>query len=170
MKNSIKLIKETTSIIRDINSNFDLSDNSLHLLLLGHKVNDKYIDELKNNVPQDLIKFRYLMHPTRLMIVKLLHSEYSLASVEIKNILNIPWGDFGSHTKSLEKYGYIEIKDQFTENGSVRQVLFLTIEGKNEFEQLLPLLQDFITDKTPLQYLLSSDVQSYMKDDLYPSE
>jgi DNA-binding MarR family transcriptional regulator len=168
LKNSKKLVKKTTGIIRNINQKFDLNDRSLLLLLLGQKKDDSYIKELKQNIPQDLVKFRYLMHPTRLMIVKLLSSEYSLSSVEIKRVLDIPWGDYTSHTKSLEKNGYIEIKEQFSEEASVQQMLYLTEKGQQEYEVLFDLLQEFIEKKTPLEYILKADPETYMQDELYP--
>ncbi|MHA2252083.1 MAG: transcriptional regulator [Candidatus Kariarchaeaceae archaeon] len=108
------------------------------------------------------------MHPTRLMIVKLLSSEYSLSSVEIKRVLDIPWGDYTSHTKSLEKNGYIEIKEQFSEEASVQQMLYLTEKGQQEYEVLFDLLQEFIEKKTPLEYILKADPETYMQDELYP--
>ncbi len=138
--------------------------------MLGHKTDDKYIEELQNNFPQDLMKYRYLMHPTRLMMIKLLHSEYSLSSIEVQRVLKISWGAYTSHTKSLEKHGYIEIKEQFSAEASVKQILFLSDQARVEYETLLELLGDFIEKKTPLDYILNSDAEEYMNDDLYPKD
>lgn len=140
------------------------------MLLGAHKTDDKYIKELQNNIPQDLIKYRYLMHPTRLIIIKLLYSEFSLSSIEIKRTLNIPWGDYTTHTKSLEKKGYVEIKEQFSEDASVKQVLQLTKQGRSDYETILELLGDLIEKKTPLDYIINSDAEDYMNDELYPNE
>lgn len=140
------------------------------LLLLGHKTDEKYLNELHSTIPQDLIKYRYLMHPTRLMMLKLLHGEYSLTSVELTKLLNIPWANYGTHIRSLEKNGYIEVKDKFDEDGAVRQVIFLTEEGRTEYEALFELLQEFMEKKTPLDYILNEDADNYMGDDLYPNE
>ncbi len=110
------------------------------------------------------------MHPTRLMIIKLLNSEFSLSSVEIKKVLDIPWGDYTTHTRSLENNGYIKIKEQFSDEGSIKQVLFLTDHAKQEYKVLSELLIDLVDKKTPLDYIINSDPDDYMNDDLYPNK
>ncbi len=145
-----------------------MNDKSLLLLLGAHKTDDKYIEELQKNMPQDLIKFRYLMHPIRLMIIKLLYSEFSLSSIEIKRVLKITWGEYTSHAKSMQKKGYLDIKEQFTVDASVKQVLFLSEQARVEYEAILELLGDLIEKKTPIDYIVNSDPVDYMDDDLYP--
>jgi DNA-binding MarR family transcriptional regulator len=140
------------------------------LLLLSHKTDDRYLEELESTVQHDLVKHRYLMQPTRLMMMKLLHGEYSLTSVQLVKLLNIPWANYSTHVKSLEKSGYVELKDDFDENGLVRQVVVLTDIGKKEYEELYEILQEFMEKKTPLEYILNADTDNYMKDDLYPNE
>ncbi|MCE7736527.1 MAG: hypothetical protein GPJ54_16720 [Candidatus Heimdallarchaeota archaeon] len=167
---SLKQIKESAGIIRNLNQKFDLNDKSVLLLLGAHKTDDKYIEELQKNMPQGLINYRYLMHPIRLMIIKLLYSEFSLSSIEIKKVLKITWGEYTSHAKSMVKKGYLDIKEQFTVDASVKQVLFLSKQARVEYEAILELLGDLIEKKTPIDYIVNSDPVDYMDDRLYPTE
>ena len=156
-------------IIKDFSQEFNLSNYGLASLVTGvYRVDSRYQeDDFQKMVPQELLKYRYLMHPTRLSIMKLLNHQTKMRSTEIKHLLNISWGEFSTHTKSLQDKGFIEMIDEFNEDGHVVQTVYIRPKGTTEFLELLTLLQQFVTYMSPVSDILGDD-NYFSNDDLYP--
>ena len=113
--------------------------------------------------------YRYLMHPIRLTIMKVLNNENQMRSVDIKHLLDISWGEYSTHVKSLEQNGYIETQNEFSQNGNIIQVIYILEFGRKQFEQLFTLLQQFVAKRSPYEYLMYA--KANLKDDeLYPKD
>ena len=155
--------------IKDQQLGFDISNKSI-LMLLGQK-SDKdpnYIKELQNNLQHELLNYRYLLHPTRLMMLKLLYGEYKLPSSIMRQVLDISWGEFATHRSSLLEKGYIEMS-YFSSSGSIDHMLYLTEQGKQEYETVISLLVQLAEEKTPYHYLIhAEDIEQ--NDPFYPKK
>jgi DNA-binding transcriptional ArsR family regulator len=170
VKSVSKLIKQNREIINQVKQEFNLTDPSLFTLVSGvHRVDERYKDqEFKNQIPQELLTYRYLMHPIRLAILKLLAGEDKMRSVEIKHILDISWGEYSNHINSLEEKGYVELVDEFNEDGHVSQTAYIMEAGRIEFFDLLELLKKFIADQSPYGNIIQEDKFSFKDDESFP--
>ncbi|MHA2252826.1 MAG: transcriptional regulator [Candidatus Kariarchaeaceae archaeon] len=136
-----------------------------------HRVDERYKDQnFKNQIPQELLTYRYLMHPIRLAIMKLLASDDKMRSVEIKHILDISWGEYGNHIKSLEEKGYVELVDEFNEDGHVSQTAYILEAGRTEFIELFELLKKFVAEQSPFGSIIKKEKFSFKDDESYPLE
>jgi len=77
--------------------------------------------------------------------MKFLYKNFIASSVDIKNELNISWGEYTSHIAALEKKGFISTETNFV-NGVKANVVYLEEIGRKEFEALIGLLQEFLID------------------------
>ena len=78
---------------------------------------EKEIDEkIRKAVPRVVWSFKFFLHPTRPALMKLLYENLDLTSIDLKDILELSWNEFYSHSYSLEKKGYIIIEDKFVDN------------------------------------------------------
>lgn len=102
-------------------------------------------NEVIDDIPSELLHYRYLMHPIRLSIMKLLYKNFSLTSIEIRNRLKISWGEYNNHVSSLEKNKFISIHTEFLD-ANQRQVVYLEELGRKEYDQLVELLDDFLSN------------------------
>jgi DNA-binding MarR family transcriptional regulator len=141
----------------------------MSLVLANKKIRKENINkDLQDMLPKDLIKFRYLLHPIRLTMTKLLYLEQTMSSTEIKHVLDISWGEYKTHMNSLESKGYVEVLEDFDQDGFLTQIVILTDEGRKEYEEVRLLLKDFVDKNTPMNMLLSRDEELLFGDDLYP--
>jgi DNA-binding MarR family transcriptional regulator len=90
-----------------------------------------------------LIQYRYLMHPIRLSIMKLLYKNFTLTSQEIKKQLDLSWGDYSNHINSLAKKQFVAIQTEFHDTDQ-RQVVYLEELGRQEYKALIDLLKEFL--------------------------
>ncbi|MHA2168826.1 MAG: transcriptional regulator [Candidatus Kariarchaeaceae archaeon] len=83
------------------------------------------------------------LHPIRLTITKLLYENVELSSIEIKEWLQLSWGNYSTHVKALKKKGYIHVKEAF-HDATVKQIITLEQKGMDEFTALTNLLELFL--------------------------
>jgi DNA-binding MarR family transcriptional regulator len=100
-------------------------------------------NEVIDDIPSELLHYRYLMHPIRLSIMKLLYKNFSLTSVDIRNQLKISWGEYNNHITSSVKNKFVSIHTEF-HDANQRQVVYLEELGRKEYDQLVELLDDFL--------------------------
>lgn len=156
-------IKKTQSILGTFTDHFS-KDQLLYLAALARPSSSKPDTVDERQIPHELKEYRYLMHPVRLSIMKLLYKNYNLTSTDIKHQLNISWGEYSSHISSLVKHGFISTKDGF-HNGIKVNIVLLEEMGRKEYESLFELLKEFLEDDGPDYYK-----QQIELDDLYPKE
>ena len=167
---AMKLKKLNLDSIKKASYDFELSDRSIFTLTVGaNRVDDSYRSKFKEIIPQEILTYRYLMHPIRLTIMKILYSEDRAKAVDIKHILDISWGEYSNHIKSLEQKGYLEIMNEFNDEGNVIQVVYLLEFGRKQYGQLIELLQQFVAKSSPFEYLMYA--QANLRDGtLYPDK
>lgn len=166
-----KILKQgkIDNIIYNSAKDFELSDYSMLTLISGIKQVDNNSQKyLPDDIPQELIKYRYLMHPIRLTIMKLLNYENKMISSTIRSRLGTSWGEYRTHLKSLEEKGYIMINDDFNEEGSVVQVVYIEEVGRLEYQTLFHLLQEFTAQQSPYNNISSQDPFDPDNKNLYP--
>ncbi|MCE7735681.1 MAG: hypothetical protein GPJ54_12435 [Candidatus Heimdallarchaeota archaeon] len=133
------------------------------MAVLGQsKFNEKDLSEkLNKDIPSEIKKYRFLMHPMRLSIMKQLYKNFTLTSVEIKNEVDMSWGEYASHINSLEKHGFISLHNDF-QDGMRVSIVYLEEAGRVEYEALVQLLKNFLEDAT------HDFFDSKTSNDLYP--
>lgn len=144
-----------------MSSNFSNQDVITAILLtqLGTKDDIEFVK--KSSIPTQLMDYRYLMHPVRLSIMKLLSEEGNLTSVEVKHSLEISWGEYYSHINSLKKKEYIRVQDEFV-NNTKRQVLYIEPIGLKRYGELKDLLEQFLKNSS------SENIHDIYDPELYP--
>ncbi|MCE7734644.1 MAG: hypothetical protein GPJ54_07200 [Candidatus Heimdallarchaeota archaeon] len=140
------------TIAKEISSVFHNRPSLLYLILSQKNNNPTPTEEeLRKSIPIEIFGYKFLMHPVRLAMTKLLFETIELTSIEMKNSLDLSWGDYSSHIKALVKQDYIYIREEFRE-GSVKQVLTLTDLGHKSYDELKSILFDFLSN-SPESYL-----------------
>jgi DNA-binding MarR family transcriptional regulator len=120
-----------------------------YLAVLGQsKYNEKDLsNKLQKDVPNEIKQYRFLMHPVRLSIMKALYKNFNLTSVELKNQVDMSWGEYGSHINALESRGFISLHNDFQDGIRVSLVMLEEV-GRVEYEALVQLLKGFLEDAT----------------------
>ncbi len=104
--------------------------------------------QLEKDFPPDLLNHKFLMHPIRLAMVKILMENTLITSAELRQRLGISWGDFSTHSKALRGKKYIATEDKIVD-GSILQVISIEQIGIDQYESLIQILISFI-DQSPL--------------------
>ena len=163
--------KELNEVSKQFISELFESQTVLYYTLVGQsKFLEKEVDEkIREAVPRDLWSFKFLLHPTRLALMKLLYENLDLTSIDLKDILKLSWNEFYSHAYSLEKKGYIVIEDKFVEDLK-RQVLQLSQQGLEEYKMLTDLLHLFLDNSVDYQAYITAAQKRLDESerDLYP--
>ena len=84
---------------------------------------------------KELLSHKFLLHPVRLSIIKILHTYFRYPASELKHILQIPWGTFNDHIVALKKHGLIDIQKEFLTD-TAQNILYLTPQGTLEYTNL----------------------------------
>jgi hypothetical protein len=157
-----------------INHYFSTSNseaNLLYTLLIGKsKSINKDIDEkLISNIPLDMLQYKFLMHPTRLAIMKLLFTYDRLSSIEIKSTLQISWSEYQTHIRALQTKLLIKVSDDF-DNGSLKQFVYLEPQGRTEYQNLLFMLEEFVKPDSQgiSEFVIEDPVSENSEGNLYP--
>ena len=149
------------------------SQSVLYYSIIGQsKIPDKDIEnEIKKAIPKRIYDYKFLLHPIRLTMIKLLYENLEMNSVELKELMEISWNDYLNHSKSMKKNGYIRIDDGFVD-GNKRSILRIEPKGVEEFKALTDLLQ-LVLDNTSDLTTYIQVVQGKLKGTdqyLYPSD
>ncbi|OLS27176.1 MAG: hypothetical protein HeimC2_12860 [Candidatus Heimdallarchaeota archaeon LC_2] len=120
---------------------------------------------LETNIPLEMFKYKFLMNPIRLAMVKMLSVHDNLTSIQIKNSLEISWDEYYTNIKALESKSYITVDDNFDKEMR-RQFVYLQKEGRQDYINLMTLLQDFADD--PLSLDVNQIHENTDEEDLYP--
>ena len=110
-------------------------------LLVGiiNSGSDSSLDQ-ETEIPTELKKFKFLLNPIRLSIIKHLHTYSSYPAFMIRDALEVSWGKFSSHVNSLIDKGYISVQEEF-HDGSPTRVLYREYLGSNEYVELREALK-----------------------------
>lgn len=111
--------------------------------------NRKLTQDFKSMVPTEIYDFKFLLHPVRLAMMKLLFDQPKITSVELKEQLGINWNDFRNHLKSLRKKGLIEIEQGFVDD-ALAQIVSMSNAGLSEFKELTDLVTSFLSSHADL--------------------
>lgn len=158
---------------REIIKEIFKSQTVLYYTLIGqNRIKDSEIENnLKEAIPKSIYDFKFLLHPIRLSMTKLLYENMELTSIDMKNILDVSWNDYTTHATALKNKKYISIDDQFVE-GAKRNVLRLEPPGIEQYKLLTDLLHLFLDNSTDYQaYIETAQLKMEgMDPSLYPQD
>ncbi len=87
--------------------------------------------------------------------MKILTENQVVTSIELKNKLDLSWGEFSHHLPNMKKHHLIQIDDKFID-GITKQVITVTLEGSKEYADLVKILHEFFSssdyDTFPFNY------------------
>ncbi|MHA2031444.1 MAG: transcriptional regulator [Candidatus Kariarchaeaceae archaeon] len=132
------------------------------LIMLAQQEDEEIFKTTRDDLPSDMSKYKFLLNPVRLNIMKLLYDNYNLSSVQIKNNLNLSWSDYSHNILALEEREYVIVQTMF-QYGTKRTMVYLGDKGKEYYENLIELLHEFL-QKQDEDYITSLSEDS----DLYP--
>ena len=104
---------------------------------------EKIDPELAKEFPAEILDQKFLLHPVRMSICKLLSEYQNITSMELRGKLGVSWSDFSAHTKALKEKGFIHVEDRVIED-SFRQVISFEPLGLEKYEKLVDILIEFI--------------------------
>jgi len=116
----------------------------------------------------ELLNHRYLMHPIRMAVMKLLSANDNLPSYEVRKLLGITWGEYYSHVRSLEEKSYIQMIQTFNENSDLIVTIQITDQGREIFDKFVNLLIDFTKKEAPIRRFLNDESFPIYDTSLYP--
>lgn len=121
---------------------YDLSNTKDNFLVFtrNRKSSDKKGQDNGVLVPEQLLAHSFILNPIRLAILKILYDYNTYISSDMRKNLNVSWGSFTSHVKSLVDEGMIASNDEFVDTKSLK-VLYLEDKGRQSFSRLKSLLQ-----------------------------
>lgn len=108
------------------------------------------------------------MHPIRMAILKLLSANDNLPSFEVRQLLEITWGEYYSHVRSLEEKSYIDMIQTFNENSDLIVTIQITDQGREIYDKFISLLVDFTKKEAPIRRFLNDDNFPIYDTSLYP--
>lgn len=139
----IKISKNVEVVVKEI-----FNGKTAGFLLLGQNfVGKDNINEivLREDFPPELLQERFLLHPVRLAMCKILANNPQITSSDLRIRLGISWGDYTGHTKALGEKGYILLEDKIID-GIKKQVISLEPLGITKFRNLVDLLDDYLDE------------------------
>jgi len=92
------------------------------------------------DLPRELQKYKPILNPVRLALVKVLYNHYRMQAVELKDTLGISWGAFHNHIQALEKVGIIEARKQFVDT-TPRVMVSISVKGSEQYLNLKKTLR-----------------------------
>ncbi|MCH8906317.1 MAG: transcriptional regulator [Candidatus Heimdallarchaeota archaeon] len=117
--------------------------------------------DLEIKIPKAMFDYKFLMHPVRLAMMKILVEHHTITTRKLKNQLGLTWGEISHHLPNLKKNNLIEIEDRFSQ-GITMQTIIVTKSGSSEFESLVKILQEFLGssnfDTFPMDFVGGSRV------------
>lgn len=137
----------------------------MYLFLLGQKEVRKNLGILEEKLEAalfaELDEYRNILHPLKLSIMQLVYVDNKISSVEVKDKLEISWSDHHRSINSLSKLNFINVIEDFDQEGSKRQFLVITEHGKLEYVRLIKIISKFIDRASEL-------IPNFDSDLLYP--
>jgi DNA-binding MarR family transcriptional regulator len=92
---------------------------------------------------RNILQYKFLLHPARLALAKILVENPYYTSRELKTLLDLTWGELNHHLTSMQKHGLVEIEDRFLD-GITRQTILVTELGISHYNSLIKNLKEFI--------------------------
>jgi DNA-binding MarR family transcriptional regulator len=118
-----------------------IASGSLASFIFG-TTKEKEINIL-GDVPNELINEKFILHPIRLAMLKLLAINPGVTPSELKKTLDISWGAYSSNIKALEDRGLCLMKDEVI-NNSFKQVIKITPQGISKYNYITELLAQYL--------------------------
>lgn len=120
--------------------------------------------EFQSQVPPELYQLKFLLHPVKLSILKILSENVSITNIALKNELGISWADVNNNLKLMRNKDLLRIKDNFVDN-NVRKVVYITPHGSKQFDFLRITLMDFLNIADIHKYIQEINE---LQDTMYP--
>ncbi|MCE7735418.1 MAG: hypothetical protein GPJ54_11110 [Candidatus Heimdallarchaeota archaeon] len=152
---------------------FNSNPSIIYVFIANNFIEDGNLEkEIKDEIPKEIFDFKFLLHPVKLSILKILYENVSIISAELRTQLGISWSELTSHLKKLTQKRYIIVEIKFVE-GSLKNVVSMEPHGIKEFERLQKALLEFIDSSPHInRYLdqIDQDKKRSVNDDLYPPD
>jgi DNA-directed RNA polymerase specialized sigma subunit len=91
----------------------------------------------------------------------MLYTSTKLSSLEIKERLNLSWTEYYNAVNALNKADLIQILEDFDENSLKRQFIVIEDKGRDEYDALISLIDQFVQ-------LAKEFMPNQLDDKLYP--
>ena len=148
-----------------ISLNFKSIESLFYALVIGSSksVKNEANKVVLTDIPLEMFQYKFLMNPVRLAIIKMLYVYEKLTSVQIKTSLEISWSDYHTNIRALQSKSYVSVKEEFDEE-QLRQFVYIEKNGRQDYQSLVKLLQQFSNDPLSLDITQIKDGD----EDLYP--
>ncbi|MCE7737592.1 MAG: hypothetical protein GPJ54_22065 [Candidatus Heimdallarchaeota archaeon] len=142
----------------DIISKIFKSQTSIYFYVMGRAKEGGGFDtnDIPLTIPKDIYNYKFLLHPIRLSMAKLLYENMQMTSIELKTMLEVSTNDINTHINALQKKGYIHTEHKFVE-GSRKLIVTLKPFGSEQFKILIDLLHLFLDNSSNYDELLQSN-------------
>ncbi|MHA1974307.1 MAG: tetratricopeptide repeat protein [Candidatus Hodarchaeales archaeon] len=108
----------------------------------GEGTRIKEMDKQLADLPNELTKFKVMLNPIRLALIKLLYHNYKLPASELREMIGITWGSWQKHLQVLEKEGLVRTNREFI-NTRPRVMVSLNEEGNKIYSRLQKVLKSY---------------------------
>lgn len=152
---------------------FDNKPSLVYVFIGKNMIEDRKLEsKLRSSVPKGLLEFKFLLHPIKLSMMKVLHESMNVSTVELRQELGISWNEFNYHLNQLKKKGYVRVEVDIVDH-SFKNVITLETQGIEEFKILQSLLIEFVNSGPDISRYIKQ-IDSLEKrtnvDELYPKD
>jgi len=97
--------------------------------------------------PLPILKnYEVLLHPIRLIIIKLLTSHYSLLRSDLLKLTGLNSGTLQTHLDTLEKLGWISKEIEFVDNRP-RSIIYIESSGTSNYQEFMTIFKEHILEE-----------------------
>lgn len=165
----LRLNPKTEQIISPL---FDNKPLLVYLFAGQTLISDKHLpNEIKTEIPTEILDQKNLIHPVRLSIVKLLYDNTKITTSELRSALGLSTGELNHHLNMLKKSKHVFGEHRFVED-RVQNVFQLEPSAIEEYKKLKNLLIEFLDIAPNLDRYLNEALKienRKLEEDLYPS-
>ncbi|MCE7733496.1 MAG: hypothetical protein GPJ54_01370 [Candidatus Heimdallarchaeota archaeon] len=137
-----QLPKNTKNIIGRI---FGSSADSYYIIGANFISKRKISTELDKVIPHELYDYKFLLHPMRLAMCRILIEHTTVATKKLREMMGLSWSDLSTHTRAMKDKNLIHIEES-TEDGKFVQVISLEPLGVINYQKLTQILLEVIDE------------------------
>jgi DNA-binding MarR family transcriptional regulator len=137
-----KLPSNTQNVIKTI---FGSSTDSYYIIGANFISKKRISSELDKVIPSELYDHKFLLHPMRLAMCRILIEHTTVPTVKLREMMGVSWSDLSTHTRAMNYKNLIHI-EEVVDNDKFVQVISLEPSGLQQYQKLTQILLEVIDE------------------------
>lgn len=141
-KLSSQLPQNTKDVIKGI---FGGLAESYYVIGANFILKKKISEDLEKVIPQELYNYKFLLHPMRLAMCRILIEQTKVPTKELRELMGVSWSDLSTHTRAMNDKSFIHI-EEIVVDGKFIQMISLEPSGLEQYQNLTQILLEVIDE------------------------